>query len=120
MAALLAIMHGRVEFTEWDWCRSAAVMTVSDETRRGLIQAAEDIKRQRELDAGAARAVRSEGYEVGRMQSAMRAIVEKLERDAGDGMARNDLRTSLSTANRHVFDSAIQRLAEDGVLKSSR
>jgi hypothetical protein len=32
-------------------------------------------------------------------------------------MARNDLRTSLSTANRHVFDSAIQRLADDGVIE---
>jgi hypothetical protein len=113
VAALLAIMHGRVEVTEWDWCRSAAVMAVSDETRRGLIQAAEEIKRQRDLDAGAARAVRSEGYEVGRTQSSMRAIVEKLKRHGGDGMARNDLRTSLSTANRHVFDSAAQMLAED-------
>jgi hypothetical protein len=91
----LAIMHGRVEVTEWDWNRSVAVMAVSNETRRGLIQAAEDLKRQRDFDAGASRAVRSEGYEVGRMQSAMRAIVEKLERHGGDGLARNDLRTSL-------------------------
>jgi hypothetical protein len=117
VAALLAIMHGRIEVTEWDWSRSAAVMAVSDETRRDLIRAAEDIKRQRELDAGAARAVRSEGYEVGRTQSAMRAIVEKLKRHGGDGMARNDLRTSLSTANRHVFDSAIRMLAEDGAIE---
>lgn len=80
VAALLAIMHGRVEVSEWDWCQSSVVMAVSDETRRSLIQAAEDIKRQRELQAGAARAVRNEGYEVGRMQSAMRAIVEILTR----------------------------------------
>lgn len=117
IAALLAIMHGRVEVTEWDWRQSSVVMAVSDETRRGLIQAGEDIKRQRELRAGAARAVRSEGYEVGRMQSAMRAIVEILARYCGEGMARNDLRTRLSRANREVFDLAIQKLTDDGVIE---
>lgn len=117
VAALLAIMHQRAEVSEQDWRLSAAVMTVSDETRNGLVQAAEDIKRQRELDAGAARAVRSEGYEVGRVQLAMRAIVERLKREGDDGMARNDLRTSLSAAHRQVFDLAIQELAEDGVVE---
>jgi len=117
VAALLAIMHRRVEVSEEDWRLSAAVMAVSDETRAGLVQAAEDTKRQRDLDAGAARAVRSEGYEVGRVQSAMRATVERLKRHGGDGMARNDLRTSLSKAHRQVFDSAIQQLAEDGVVE---
>jgi hypothetical protein len=117
VAALLAIMHQRAEVSEQDWRLSAAVMTVSDETRSGLVQAAEDIKRQRELDAGAARAVRSEGYEVGRVQLAVRAIVERLKRQGGDGMARNDLRTSLSTAHRQVFDLAVQELAEDGVVE---
>jgi hypothetical protein len=114
---VVAIMHRCVEVSEQDWRLSAAVMAVSDETRRGLVQAAEDIKRQRELDAGAARAVRSEGYEVGRVQLAMRAIIERLKRQRRDGMARNDLRTSLSTAHRQVFDSAIQQLAEDGVVE---
>ena len=117
VAALLAIMHRRVEVSEQDWRLSAAVMAVSDETRGGLVQAAEALKRQRALDAGAARAVRSEGYEVGRVQLAMRAIVERLKRYDSDGMARNDLRTSLSSAHRQVFDSAIQQLAEDGVVE---
>ncbi len=118
VAALLAIMHGRVDVTMWDWRQSSVVMAVSDETRHGLIQAADDIKRERELRAGAARAVRSEGYEVGRMQSAIRAIVELLARYGSDGIARNDLRTHLSRANRDVFDSAIQKLTEDGVIEA--
>jgi hypothetical protein len=117
VAALLAIMEQRVEVTERDWHLSATVMAVSDETRGGLLQAAENIKRQRDLEAGVARAMRSEGYEVGRVQLAMRAIIERLKRHGGDGMARNDLRTSLSKAHRQVFDSAIQQSAEDGVVE---
>lgn len=116
VAALLAIMHGRGEVTEWDWGRSAAVMSVSDETRRNLIEAAEDIKRQRALDEGAARAVRSEGYEVGRLQSATRSIINKLKKQNGEEMSHNELRTSLTGAHRPLLDDAVQELAESGVI----
>jgi hypothetical protein len=116
VAALLAIMHGRCEVTEWDWGRSAAVMSVSDETRRGLIEAAEDIKRQRALDEGAARAVRSEGYEAGRVQSATRSIINKLKKQNGEELSHNELRTSLTGGHRPLLDAAIQELAESGVI----
>lgn len=91
-------------------------MAVSDESRRCLVQFAQEAKYQRARAAGIDRAAQREGYDVGRLQSATRAIVDKLERNGGD-MARNDLRTGLSTANREVFDSANQRLAEDGVIE---
>jgi hypothetical protein len=117
VAALLAIMHKRVEVTQWDWRMSAAVMAVSDETRRGLVQAAEDIRRQRELDRGAARALQTEGYEAGRMRSSKRAIVEQLTRYGRDGIARNELRSSLSAANRKVFDSAVQELRDEAAIE---
>ncbi|WP_162562286.1 hypothetical protein [Mycolicibacterium iranicum] len=112
VAALLAIMHGRGEVTEWDWRQSAVVMAVSDETRLGLLRAGEDIERQRALDAGKQQAYRREGYEVGMVVAAKRAIVARLRRQPG-GMPRNQLRTSLTSSHRAVFDEAVGELVDE-------
>lgn len=115
VAALLAIMHQRIEVTEWDWRLSAAVMAVSDSTRTGLVEHAQRARLERARDAGNVRAAEREGYEDARLNSAMRAIVDRLTRE-GSGMAKNNLRSSLSTGHRQVFDSAILKLAEDRVI----
>lgn len=49
----------------------------------------------------------------------MRAIVEILmrPRNRAKGMARNELRPSVSKTNRDVFDSAVETLAEDAVIE---
>ncbi|MGB8406104.1 MAG: hypothetical protein WCE30_18760 [Mycobacterium sp.] len=115
VAALLAIIHQRAGVTEWDWRLSAAVMAVSDTTRAGLVEYAEQERRERARGTGAMRAAEREGYEDERLRTVMRAIVEKLTREGGE-MAKNNLRSSLSTGHRQVFDSAIQKLADDGVI----
>lgn len=91
-------------------------MAVSERTRTQLVEYAAQEWAERSWEAGATRAIEREGYEHGRLQSAMRAIVEKLKRLGGDGMARNDLRSSLSTGHRQFFDPSIRKLAEDGVI----
>lgn len=112
VAALLAIMHGHIEVTEWDWAQSAVVMAVSDATRAGLIRHAEEARFER----ARLKVVDRETYDEARMQSVMRAIVGRLEKNARE-MARSDLRTSLTNSHRRDMDSAIQRLAEDGVIE---
>lgn len=116
VAALLAIMHQRAEVTEREWRLSAAVMAVSDETRRSLIEYAEEAKRQRALEAGNARATEREGYEDGRLRSVMRAIVDRLT-DAGGEMANSELRTRLTSGQRPLFGAAIEKLADDSVIE---
>lgn len=116
VAALLAIMHQRAEVTEEDWVLSAAVMAVSNETRRGLREYAEEVKRQRALDAGNTRAIEREGYEDGRLRSVTRAIVDRLT-DAGGEMANSELRTRLTSGQRPLFGAAVGKLADDGVIE---
>lgn len=115
VAALMAIMHGRAEVTEWDWDRSAVVMAVSDRTRHDLIRFAQEARHRRVRDEGRERAVRREGYEEERVQSTKNAIVEKLGQRGC--MAKNELRTSLNPAKREYFELAIEQLAAEGVIE---
>ncbi|MGX9673486.1 hypothetical protein [Mycobacterium sp. HM-7] len=117
VAALLAIMHQRNEVTEWDWQKSAAVVTVSDATRVELVEHAERVRLQRARDAGNTRAAEREGYEDGRLKSVMGAITDRLGRAGVDGMAHGDLRTSISSSYRGLFDTAIEKLADDSVIE---
>lgn len=92
-------------------------MAVSDETRRGVIQAADEIRRQQQRALGADRAFRSDGYEAGRIQTAGHAIIEQLGRHGAAGMSGSDLRKSLTKNNRDVFDLAVHKLAGDGIVQ---
>ncbi|QZH64724.1 hypothetical protein [Mycolicibacterium farcinogenes] len=118
VAALLAIMHGRLEVTEWDWRMSETVMAVSNDTRAGLERDNAEIERRRIENQGREKAFRVDGFEAGRLESVMRAILEKL-RKSGE-MPGSELRTSINSANRKWFDQAISQLAEDGRIVVTR
>lgn len=112
VAALLAIMHGRLEVTEWDWNLSATVMVVSNATRAGLERDEAEIKRRRFQERGLERAIEKDGFDAGRLESVIRSIVEQLHR-SGE-MPGSELRTGLTSDNRRWFDQAIAKLAQDG------
>lgn len=116
VAALLALMHGRVEVTLWDWEKSADVMAVSERTRTELVEYADQATLERARREGEKRAVMSEAQDEFALNSAKTSIVRFLEvgDQAGGDMKR---RLGSSTGRRKFFDSAIAELIEERVIE---
>jgi hypothetical protein len=117
VAALLAIMHGRVEVTTWDWEKSAEVMAVSDRTRSELVEYGVQATLEQARREGEKRAVMSEAHD----RYALNSVKASVVRFLGVGeQAGGDLKRRLGTSSgrRKFFDPAIAELIEEGVIKS--
>lgn len=117
VAALLAIMHGRVEVSQWDWEKSAEVMAVSNRTRAQLVQYAEQATFEQARREGEKRAVMSEAHDTYALNSVKASVIRFL--GAGE-QSGSDLKRRLgsSTGRRKFFDPVIAELIEEGVINS--
>jgi hypothetical protein len=119
VAALLAIMHGRIEVTVWDWDRAGEIMAVSDQTR-ALLQAQEaEIQAALIRDRGKKDALRWEGREDHRraqIESVKTSVVNTLSKRGGQASA-SDLSTALGKSHRRkLLNEALAELVVEGVL----
>jgi hypothetical protein len=117
VAALLAIMHGRIEVTQWDWEKSAEVMAVSHRTRTDLVEYGVQATLEQARREGEKRAVMSEAHD----RYALNSVKASVVRFLGVGeQAGGDLKRRLgsSSGRRKFFDPAIAELIEEGVIES--
>jgi hypothetical protein len=116
VAALIAIMHGRVEVTKWDWEKSAVVLAVSDRTRTELVDYGVQATLEQARREGEKRAVMSEAHD----RYALNSVKASIVRFLGVGeQAGGDLKRRLgSNGRRKFFDPAIAELTEEGVIES--
>lgn len=118
VAALLAIMDGRVEVTQWDWDQSEHVMAVSDRTRTALLRQEADAKAERERERGRHEALRNEGRDNYQLESVKSSIITELTKQGGSASA-SDLNTKLGKSHRRkLLAQAAAELADEGRLVS--
>lgn len=117
VAALLAIMHGRVEVSHWDWEKSAEVMAVSERSRTELVEYAERAKFEHARREGEMRAVVNEAQNDYMLASTKKSILGFLEVGEQSG---SDLKRRLgsSTGRRKFFDQAIAEMISDRAIES--
>lgn len=119
VAALLAIMHQRVEVTDWDWAMSATVMEVSDRTRASLLQQEAEIRAAAVRERGRNDALRSEGrdeYKREQVESVKSSIIAALNNRGGSASA-SDLKTALGKSHRRkLLPQAIAELVDEGLV----
>ncbi|MCV7391935.1 hypothetical protein [Mycolicibacterium porcinum] len=119
VAALMAIMHGEIKVTSWEWHRAGEIMEVSDRTRASLqveeteIQAAA-IRERRKNDV-----LRWEGRENHRRaqtESVKTSVVNTLFKRCGQASA-SDLSTALGKSHRRkLLNEALAELVVEGVI----
>ncbi|WP_409431420.1 hypothetical protein ACJEIK_09875 [Mycobacterium sp. SMC-16] len=117
VAALLAIMHGRLTVSQWDWDQSATVMAVSEQTRTELVAYEEQARLEHARREGEKRAVIGAAQDDAMLLSTKSSIVGFL----GEGeQSGGDLKRRLgsSTGRRKWFDSAVAELAAEGVIEA--
>lgn len=119
VAALLAIFErGRAEVDEDDWDLGGVVMAVSDETRAVCQSALNDQQRR----ANVARAYQEADREeivVDRSEQRVAAALGRALRRNGDWMLRKDLRGTLRSTDRALFEPAMQRLVSAGQVEAT-
>lgn len=117
VAALLAVMHGRIEVKAWDWDVSGKFMEVSDRTRAWLLQQEGDIRAAAIRERGKNDALRSEGrveYEHVQLESVKATIVTTLSKLDGTASG-SDVNMALGKSHRRKLRSvAVAELIEDG------
>ncbi|MBI5339024.1 MAG: hypothetical protein HZB45_15190 [Mycolicibacterium rufum] len=114
VAAVLAIMHGRSVVSEWDWQRSADVMTVSDQTREWIVGEAQKAARAKVRQRAIARADGEEFVSDRKLQRAKSAVIRWLGRD--QELAANQLRSKLKADLRDHFGAAVAELVAEAVI----
>lgn len=117
VAALLAIMHGRTEVTEWDWDKSEKIMAVSDRTRASLLQQEAEIRAAAFRERGKNDALRSEGrddYQREQLESVKASIFAVLTKRGGVASA-SDLNSALGKPHRRkLLAQALAELIDEG------
>lgn len=114
VAALLAIMHQRVEVTEWEWEVSGKVMAVSDETRALLRQQEAELRAAALRERGKNDALRHEGRDDYQLASVKTSIVAVLTKRGGSASA-SDLNSALGKPHRRKFLArALAELVDEG------
>lgn len=119
VAALLAIMHGRIEVTVWDWDRAGEIMAVSDRTRASLQAQEAEIQAASIRERGKEDALRWEGREDHRraqLESVKTSVVNTLLKRGGQASA-SDLSTALGKSHRRkLLNEALAELVVEGVI----
>lgn len=119
VAALLAIMHGRIEVMVWDWDRAGEIMAVSDQTRASLQSQEAEIQAASIREHGKKDALRWEGredYRRAQIESVKTSVVNTLFRRGGQASA-SDLSTALGKSHRRkLLNEALAELVVEGVL----
>lgn len=119
VAALLAVMHGRIEVTVWDWDRAGEIMAVSDQTRASLQAQEAEIHAASIRERGKNDALRWEGREDHRraqIESVKTSVVNKLFKEGGQASA-SDLSTALGKSHRRkLLNEALAELVMEGVI----
>lgn len=119
VAALLAVMHQRVEVTEWDWAMSGTLMEVSDRTRASMLEQEADIRDAAFRERGKNDALRSEGredYQREQLDSVKISIIATVTKRGGS-TSGSDLNTALGKAHRRkLLPQAVAELGEEGRL----
>jgi PHD/YefM family antitoxin component YafN of YafNO toxin-antitoxin module len=119
VAAVLAIIDGRVEITEQDWDLARVIATKSEWTRQEVVRTLEQKRHEANTARGKAEAERTlivaETVEDAAIKRVARAIVRKLSRE---WIARNDLRKMFAGRDRGYIDAAIDRLVEAGQIEA--
>ena len=113
----MAIMHGRIEVTQWDWEKSAVVLAVSDRTRAELVDYGVQATLEQARREGERRAVMSEAHDRYALNSVKASVVRFLgvgEQSGGDLKRR----LGSSSGGRKFFELAIAELIEEGVIES--
>ncbi|CDQ45689.1 hypothetical protein [Mycolicibacterium neoaurum] len=119
VAALLGIMHGRVEVNQWDWDMSAEVMAVSEQTRTELVDHGTKAAIEQARREGEKRAAINEAQARYALESVKASIVRFL---AVGEQAGGDLKRRLgsSTGRRKFFDEAIAELIDENAIEPVR
>lgn len=118
VASLLAIMHGRIEVTEWDWSMSAVVMAVSDRTRTELQQKESQARADAHRERGKNDEFRREGRERYELDSVKSSVVALLKKRGGDA-SHSELNSAMGKANRRkLLPPALDELADEGKVRA--
>ncbi|CAN5577494.1 hypothetical protein BH11ACT6_BH11ACT6_12040 [soil metagenome] len=119
VAALLAIMHRRIEVTVWDWERAGEIMAVSDRTRAVLQEQEAEIRAAAIRERGKHDAIRGEGreeYRRDRLESVKASVVNNLMKRGGQASA-SDLSTALGKSHRRkLLAQALAELVAEGLI----
>ena len=115
VAALLALLDGRLDISVPDWRLAGLIMAKSDETR-SLVLTAHAAEASREADRKAARQGKSASIAEGAKAEAdtervAQSILKRLSREDG-WTAGAELRKALSSSVRGSFKTAVERLVE--------
>lgn len=114
VAALLAIMHQRVEVIEWDWELSAAVMTVSNQTRDMLLEREAELRDNAIRESGRRDMIRSEGRERHAVESVKSSVIATMTKGSGSA-SYSDLNSAMGKLHRRkLLREALEELADEG------
>ena len=117
VAALLAIMHGRLEVTEREWDWSATVMELSNGVRVGLEQDEARIRVEALRQRGVNDAIRNEGRDNYVVESVKRSVLNTLGKRNDGEASGSDLSTAMGKSDRRkVLPQALADLAGEGVI----
>ena len=117
VAALLAIMHGRLTVSQWDWDQSAVVMAVSEQTRADLVECEEQARLDYVRREGERRAAMGEAQ----TDFVLTSVRESIVRFLGEGEQSGSVlkrRLGSNPGRRGCFDAAIAELTAEGVIEA--
>lgn len=116
-AAALAILDGRLEVTDADWDAADVMIRVSSATRSAVARMLRERVQARNAATALAEADRAEIVAERTTEAAHRRvcrhIIRKLPAD-GEPRPRHELRNSLASRDRGVFDAALDALIQAG------
>lgn len=117
VAALMAVMHGRIEVTTWDWDRAGEIMAFSDQTRASLQVQEAEIQAAAFRERGKQDVVRWEGredYRREQLDSVKTSVVNAMVKHGGQASC-SDLRKSLGKSHRRkLLTEALAELVAEG------
>ncbi|WP_131812572.1 hypothetical protein [Mycobacterium mantenii] len=113
VAALLAIMHQRVDVTAWDWELSAAVMTVSNQTRAVLLEREAELRDNAIRESGRRDMIRSEGRERHAVESVKSSVIAAMTKGGGSA-SYSGLNSAMGKLHRRkLLPQALEELADE-------
>jgi Arc/MetJ-type ribon-helix-helix transcriptional regulator len=116
-AAILALLDGRMVVDAEDWRLGGLVMDTSDAIRRSITDTATKAAERKATHTGTQQAV-TEGAKERKLVADMAdRIAEKVCAGPPEGIARGDLRGSMSSSTRHRFGAALDLAVRDGKVK---
>lgn len=120
VAAVLAVLEGRLEVIDEDWILAGAVMAMSDRTREAITASLREVTERDNLSRGrreGARQAAAEDERASRTEGRVRAHVLSLVQKAGGaGTTRPRLNKALASRDRPLLEDALDALEAAGLI----